>query len=345
MRRQVQHPAEERSGILAGGNWIIDRVKIVDRYPREDGLACIVEESRSNGGSPYNLLKDLAKLQAPFPLEAAGLVGEDEPGAFILDDCRAHGIVTAQLQRTPAAPTSYTDVMTVRGTGRRTFFHQPGANRLLDTGHFSLRDSHARIFHLGYLLLLDRLDEIRPDGSTGAAALLHEARALGFRTSADLVSEETDRVRAVVTPSLPAIDYLFLNELEASTVTNVSTIEDGIVDAVALSEAAARLIAAGVRQLVCIHHPGGVLARDARGGEWRQGSVNIPGEKMIGALGAGDAFAAGVLFGVHEQWDTQRSLRLGICAAGASLAHQNSSESVLPWADCLRLGQTQGFRS
>lgn len=341
----MNSPVAARRGILAGGNWIVDRVKIVDRYPQQDGLACILEESRSNGGSPYNILKDLAKLQAPFPLEGVGLVGQDEPGAYILDDCRAHGIDTAQIHQTPSAPTSYTDVMTVKSTGRRTFFHQPGANRLLHLEQFSLRDSMARIFHLGYLLLLDRLDAIQPNGSTPAAALLRQARALGFRTSADLVSEETDRVRKVVMPSLPEIDYLFLNELEAFRTTGVSTTRDGVVDGDGLSEAAARLIASGVQELVCIHHPGGVLARGARGGEWRQGSVQIPGEKMIGALGAGDAFAAGVLFGVHEGWETDRALRLGICAAGSSLAHQNSSESVLPWADCLRLGQTQGFRS
>jgi hypothetical protein len=58
----------QRSGVLAGGNWIVDRVKIVDCYPEQDGLARILGHSISNGGSPYNLLKDLARLEAPFPL-------------------------------------------------------------------------------------------------------------------------------------------------------------------------------------------------------------------------------------------------------------------------------------
>ena len=40
-------------------------------------LANIIRETSSNGGSPYNLLIDLARLQAPFPLGAAGLVGDD----------------------------------------------------------------------------------------------------------------------------------------------------------------------------------------------------------------------------------------------------------------------------
>lgn len=38
----------ERSGILAGGNWIIDRPKIIDVYPAQDSLANILRETSSN---------------------------------------------------------------------------------------------------------------------------------------------------------------------------------------------------------------------------------------------------------------------------------------------------------
>ena len=112
----------ERSGILAGGNWIVDRTKMIDVYPAQDSLANIICKTSSNGGSPYNVLIDLARLQAPFPLAAAGLVGDDPAGEFILSDCRAHEINTEQLRTCKEAPSSYTDVMTVQSTGRRTFF-------------------------------------------------------------------------------------------------------------------------------------------------------------------------------------------------------------------------------
>src|ERR1700739_3306237 len=97
---------EERSGILAGGNWIVDRPKIIDVYPAQDTLANILQETSSNGGSPYNLLIDLARLQAPFPFEAVGLVGEDEAREYIRADCRSHGIDTRQLHSCKDAPTS-----------------------------------------------------------------------------------------------------------------------------------------------------------------------------------------------------------------------------------------------
>ena len=117
----------ERSGIIAGGNWLIDHVKVIDVWPEQDSLATILEESWGNGGGPYNVLKDLAKLGAEFPLEGIGLVGEDASGERIREDCRAHGIDVRQLRTTREAPTSFTDVMTVAATRRRTFFHQRGA--------------------------------------------------------------------------------------------------------------------------------------------------------------------------------------------------------------------------
>lgn len=148
-----------RTGLIAGGNWIIDHVKLIDAWPAQDTLANIPHAVVGNGGSPYNILQDLARLRASFPLAAIGLVGDDADGRRILDDCRAQGIDVAQLHTTAEAPTSYTDVMSVQGTTHRTYFHQRGANARLGPEHFDFAATTAKIFHLGYLLLLDRLDE------------------------------------------------------------------------------------------------------------------------------------------------------------------------------------------
>src|SRR5271169_383140 len=146
-----------RSGILAAGNWIRDHVKTVDAWPEQDGLATIVGHCVGNGGVPYSVLKDLAKMGAPFPLAGIGLLGDDADGSAILADCKALGIDTAQLRTARGLSTSYTDVVTVRGTGRRTFFHHRGANALLGPEHIDFARARERIFYLGYLLLLDAL--------------------------------------------------------------------------------------------------------------------------------------------------------------------------------------------
>src|SRR6185503_9617847 len=104
--------ASSRSGLLAGGNWIIDQVKLIDVYPQPEQLANIRSEAQGTGGAPYNVLVDLARLGAPFLLFGAGLVGKDALGEFILTECKKHKIDMRYLRATSDAPTSYTDVMT-----------------------------------------------------------------------------------------------------------------------------------------------------------------------------------------------------------------------------------------
>src|ERR1700693_2874021 len=152
----------DRKGILGAGNWIVDHVKVIDAWPSQDTLANIISEYRGTGGSPCNILIDLAKLGTDFPLTGAGIIGQDEPGDWILETCKSNGVNTAMIRRTSDQPTSYTDVMTVASTGRRTFFHQRGANTLFDVDSICLDNCKAKIFHLGYLLLLDKLDEACP---------------------------------------------------------------------------------------------------------------------------------------------------------------------------------------
>src|SRR5438477_11479940 len=101
--------ANSRRGLLAGGNWIIDQVKLIDVYPRPEQLANIRSQAQGTGGAPYNVLVDLAKLGVAFPLFAAGLVGNDAVGERILRDCRKFKIDARFLLATAEAPTSYTD--------------------------------------------------------------------------------------------------------------------------------------------------------------------------------------------------------------------------------------------
>lgn len=333
-----------RQGILAAGNWIVDQVKTIDCWPEQDALANIAAQTRGNGGSPFNILVDLARLGATFPLEAAGLTGHDEEGRWIREVCRRHGIDTAQLGATDKLPTSYTDVMTVADTGRRTFFHQRGANALLGPEHFDFSASRAKIFHLGYLLLLDRLDEAGPDGQTGARRVLSAARGQGMVTSIDLVSEDSDRFGKIVRAALPDTDICFLNEFEAGRTTGLVLRSDGKLFADRAVEAAGKLFEYGVRRAVVLHFPEGACVFTADGIERRQGSVNLPSDAIRGAAGAGDAFAAGVLLALHDGRDWDEALRYGVCAAASSLTHPTCSDGIQPLGDCLALGQARGFR-
>jgi sugar/nucleoside kinase (ribokinase family) len=332
-----------RSGILAAGNWLIDRVKLIDSWPPQDSIAYIQSESASNGGGPFNVLQDLARLCAPFPLAGIGVVGDDADGRWIRAECQARGIDTTRLHTTQAAPTSYTDVMTVAGTGRRTFFHQRGANALFAPEHCDFSSSTAKRFHLAYLLLLDRMDAFDAAGQPSALHVMRRARAAGMCTSLDCVSENSDRFRTVVAPVLPEVDILFANDFEVERLTGIRVEQNGMCDREAIVRAGRQLLAMGVREWVIIHLPGGAQACSVQGEARWQPSVAVPATEIRGTAGAGDAFAAGVLFGLHEDWSMARALELGVCAAASSLYHPTCSESVKPAAECLELGRTLGF--
>jgi len=337
--------ASTRAGLLAGGNWIIDQVKLIDAYPQPEHLGNILSQHQGTGGAPYNVLLDLAILGAGFPLAAAGLVGKDALGSLILADCQKHRIDTRFLTPTAEAPTSYTDVMTEKATGRRTFFHHRGANAFWDAKGLDFNKTKAKIFHLGYLLLLDKLDQPDAKYGTKAARLLAAAQAAGLKTSIDVVSEDSDRFNKIVTPALKYVDYCILNEIEAGKTAGFKARgADGKLDTVALRHTAGALLQQGVRELVIIHFPEGGFARDRKGLDVWQSSLKLPNNFIAGSAGAGDAFCAGMLLGLHEEWDLQRCLLTAVCAAAASLSHPTCTEGMKPLSACLALAKKFGVR-
>jgi len=336
-----------RRGLLAGGNWIVDQVKLIDVYPQREQLANIRSQTRQGtGGAPYNVVIDLARIGAGFPLMGAGLVGKDALGDAILRDCRQHRIDTQFLRATADADTSYTDVMTEQTEGRRTFFHYRGANALWRGDDLNFSRIKAAIFHLGYLLLLDALDQPDAKFGTKAARLLNAAQQAGLKTSVDVVSEDSDRFGKIVNPALKYVDYCILNEIEAGKTTGFKVrLLDGRLDTVALRHAAGALLQQGVRELVIIHFPEGAFARTRKGEDIWQSSLKLPEKYVRGTAGAGDAFCAGVLMGLHEHWDLPRCLQTGVCVAAASLSDPTCTAGVKPLKDCLALGKKYGYRA
>ena len=340
-----QAASSSRKGVLAGGNWIIDQVKMIDTWPQPESLANIHSQSEGTGGAPYNVLLDLAKMGASFPLSAAGFVGKDLLGNAILADLQKHKVDTKLLKANPKAPTSYTDVMTEVKGGRRTFFHCRGANALWDGSDLDFKKTKARIFHLGYLLLLDALDAPHRVHGTKAAALLAQAQEAGLKTSVDVVSEDSDRFAKIVAPALKFTDYCILNEFEAGRTAGFKVRDaSGKLDTVAIRHTAGALLQMGVREVVVIHFPEGGFARTRDGKDHWQSSLRLPQNYIAGSAGAGDAFCAGVLFGLHEGWEMQQALLTGVCAAAASLAHPTCTAGMKSLNDCLALAKKYKLR-
>jgi sugar/nucleoside kinase (ribokinase family) len=73
-------------------------------------------------------------------------------------------------------------------------------------------------------------------------------------------------------------------------------------------------------------------------------SVNIPADQIAGSNGAGDAFAAGALYALHEGWALDRVMALAHAAAAASMRHIGTTDAMMSWSDCLALASKYGTR-
>ncbi len=315
-----------RRGVIGAGNWIVDKVKMIDRWPGEGELCNIVEQESGWGGGPCNVLFDLAALGCDLPLYAVGVVGRDPEGEALMAQIRDRGIDGRFMGFSEGASTSFTDVMTVRSTGRRTFFHNRGANAELDYSHVAPVDVPARIFYMGYLLLLDSMDRPDPEYGTVAGRTLKAMRDRGYRTVVDVVTEDPARFRDTVLPALSQVDCLIVNEVEAGNCADGGVRKpDGTIDAEVVVAAARFLLEAGVRELVVVHFPEGAVAVEASGAMHAAPSCYISREMIVGSVGAGDAFCAGVVYGLHEELPIEECLRLGGAAAWFNLRSATAS--------------------
>ncbi len=318
-----------RKGIISAGNWIIDKVKIIDVLPERNMLANIKEVVFGTGGCPFNVLVDLAKMKTGIPLQGIGVIGDDKEGEYILKTLEKNNIDSNHIIKTKDLATSYTDVMTEEKTGNRTFFHYRGANALLDEQHFQHIESNAAIFHLGYLLLLDKLDAEDDKYGVKAARILDELRQQGFKTSVDVVSESSDRFKKIVTPCLPYTDYLIVNEVEAGQIAGLEIRKkDDSINKNNVFEAAESLLNKGVNKIVVIHFPEGGYAQTKKGIKHFEPSFKVKDGEIKGTAGAGDAFCAGMLYALHEEWDLDQSLTFANASARFNLTSPTCTEAA-----------------
>ena len=333
-----------RKGICVAGNLIVDITYPIERWPRQSELTTITDGiTRSVGGAVCNVITDLAKLDETLPLSALGVIGEDAEGEFILEQLGRHENIDLSLLGRKGT-TSFTAVMSDNRTKARTFFQYRGANALFDESFIDWDRIDAEILHVGYILLLDALDQADGEYGTKMARLLAEAQSRGIRTSIDVVTESGDRFRTLVPPALRYTDYCVINELEAQQITGVLLRdEEEKLYPEHMEEALRKMKELGVSTWAVIHCPEGGYGLDEKNHFVTVRSLKLPEGYIKGTVGAGDAFCAGVLYGAEKGWGLAESVRLGTCAAAASLSEAGATEGMRPAAEVLKLAELYGY--
>lgn len=324
-----------KNGIAFAGNLVADTVKLLDAWPEKGMLCNITDMSQGVGGLAANTTADVAIIDPSVPLYCIGLLGDDANGAFIRGTLDRLGIDTAGVQTIPGGVTSFTDVMTLKGSGERTFFHARGVTAQFGPEHIDLDRMTADLLHLGYAMLLDRFDAPDPEYGTVMARTLAAAQARGIKTSIDVVSDSTGKFERVVTPSLRYCDYIILNEVESSLVTHIAVRDsEGRILENNIRDICRTMFSLGVSTLVAIHAPEGGWCMDKSGAFFAEPSVDVPPGYIKGKVGAGDAFCAGMLYGIYKGWDCPTCLRFGGAAAAANMSEPDSISGMKPAAEC-----------
>lgn len=315
----------ERHGITVAGCLVADRINVISSYPKMNMQSTIYSVSNAVGGSVPNVSIDLSRIDRSLKVNAVGRIGDDGSGRYLTDELRKNGVDVSGVTVSHTANTSFTDVMSVKDTGERTFFHYRGANAEFCPEDVNIAALDCRMIHVAYILMMDVLDSEDPEYGTVMARFLKDLRAAGIMTSIDVVSDSSELFAEKVIPVLRYTDNAFMNELEACGISGLPPRdENGKVLVENIRRTMELIMEGGVSQRVIVHCPEAGFCLNRSGEFTVVPSIRLPKGYIKGTVGAGDAFCAGCLYGIYRGFDDKTILEFASGAACCNLAAVDS---------------------
>lgn len=327
-------------GIAIAGSMLVDAVNIIDRYPEKNMLANVLETTYAVGGCVPNTIIDLAKIDSELFLSAFGRVGNDEYGRFLIAQMKKYGVDTSGVHTSDTLPTSSSNVMSEEKSGERTFFYVKGANSEFMEKDIDFDSLDCEIFHIGYLLLLDALDQEDAEYGTKMARLLAGLQKRGIKTSIDVISQDTECFAEKVIPALRYCSYVIMNEIECCKVSGLSPRHpDGRIHIENIKKTMEQFFDYGVGEKVVIHCPEAGFLMNPDRSFLIVPSLSLPKGYIKGSVGAGDAYAAACLYGFYRDFSDQKLLEFASCAAACSLSGADSISGMKPKKEIEKLNE------
>jgi sugar/nucleoside kinase (ribokinase family) len=255
----------------------------------------------SAGGCAANVAVNLRRLGREVTV--VGKVGQDRLGQFVVSELEEQHVETRWISRSATRATSITVILNVRGEDRR-YLHSVGANGDFSSADISseaLRD--ARILYVGGYMAMPGFP------AADLARVLQNAKNAGLTTVLDVViPKDCSDAALQVSPVLPYTDYFLPNTDEAKVLTGTS---DPVQQARQLSKSNPQATI-----VITLGSEGSLAMRDGR----LIRTAPIP-MQSIDESGAGDAFAAGLITGLLEDWPLEFTLKFaGVIGASCTRA-------------------------
>ena len=337
--------SSSRRGIVTGGTWCADHNKFATHWPNEEAVVQILKQEIRGGGSACNLAINVRHLDPSFPVSTIGLIGDDPDGRILIEEADNAGVERSGLIILEGGRTPHTDAFTSAVSGRRTHFYLSGVAEELTPDHFDFSQDRARILHLGLPGVHKQLDAAVGNDANGWVTVLKKAKAAGLATNMELCSIPAQKIAELVNPCLAHLDFLVVNDFEINAIAGTSLDLNKEADALKCINAARIVLDRGSIELIVVHFPSGAIAVTKDGAELRVPSVAIPDNEILGTNGAGDAFAAGILYGLHEDWPLAAIINLAHAAAAASVRSLGTTDAGVSWQECLKLASAWGSRT
>lgn len=272
-----------------------DRLIVVDRYPDAGGYAIVQAEHSLPGGTTSNTAAALARIGAEVRLRA--MVGDDADGAAMVAEMAAIGVNTEWLETRCGEGTDRATVIISTEPPDRTIYWHQGA-RIVRGDRI---DITALFGHDVIVLDMDDAPLRRflvdlPAHTLPTTKLLG---ALTYLTDGDLPDAFEIAMRH---------DVIVGNERELMAVTDRPDLDS------ALARVRDAMPGNNLRGCVVSRGAAGACAitRDVR---WDSPALEIA---VVDTTGAGDAFAAGVAYGMARRWDWSKTLRVANAMGGAA---------------------------
>jgi sugar/nucleoside kinase (ribokinase family) len=300
---------QKANGMKKGGMMLIDT-------PRAKELLSLMGPTQEmSGGSAGNSLAGFASFGGKGAF--IGKVGADEFGEIFRHDMNTQGISYKTPPYVGEDETGRCYIM-ITPDGERTMNTYLGTNV-----HFAPRDVDADVVRASQYALLEGYLFDKPRAKqafqkvAGIGKKADTKIAMTLSDSFCVERHHADFTRIVRND----VDVLFASEKEIKSYARTQDFEE-----------AARVAARDVHTAVLTR--GGKGAVILSGGQ-RFDIAAIKPKKFVDTTGAGDAFAAGVLYGLSEGMSLDKCGRLGALAATETISHTGGRSPAVRFRDLL----------
>jgi sugar/nucleoside kinase (ribokinase family) len=229
--------------------------------------------------------------------EIAGRIGDDSPGAIVIEGFLECGVSTRNLVVDDLASTEVSTVIVYNDGSKSSVVTDVPPLVLSRLNRHCLDE--ARALHVGGYLLFPSLWG-RP-----LIRLIRYAKRKGALVSLDPQMSATGEWRKAFEGVLEHLDLLLLDEVEARKIAHKNETGDAIEHL--LAEGVPRVAVKAGRRGCMIGEPG------------RIHSVEPFKTKPMSAIGAGDAFDAAFIYGTLHGWPVEMTARFSNVVAGLSM--------------------------